>query len=67
MQIDEEYIYDTKEICKILIQQYYSQFSKRYQSLRINSEEINDTEEGDLSDIDFIDENIANAINKLKK
>merc|ERR1712105_34755 len=31
-QIDEEYIYDTEKICKLLVQQYNSQFSKRCQS-----------------------------------
>ena len=66
-QIDEEYIYDTEKICKLLVQQYNSQFSKRCQSTRTNEKEINDTEEGDLSDIDFNEDDIANAINKLKK
>ena len=66
-QIDEEYIYDTEKICKLLVQQYNSQFSKRSQATRINEKEINDTEEGDLSDIDFNEDDIANAINNLKK
>ena len=66
-QIDEEYIYDTEKICKLLVQQYNSQFSKRCQSTRINEKEINDTEEDDLYDIDFNEDDIANAINKLKK
>ena len=55
-QIDNEYIYDTEEICKLLIKQYNSQFSKRCQSFRINEEEIYDTKEGDLSDIVFNEE-----------
>ena len=66
-QIDEEYIYDTEKICKLLVQQYNSQFSKRSQATRINEKEINDTEEGDLSDIDFNEDDIASAINNLKK
>ena len=66
-QIDKEFIYDTEEICKLLIKQYNSQFSKKCQSVRINEEEIYDTNEGDLSDIDFNEDDIANAINKLKK
>ena len=66
-QIDKELIYDTEEICKLLIKQYNSQFSKKCQSVRINEEEIYDTNEGDLSDIDFNEDDIANAINKLKK
>ena len=66
-QIDKEFIYDTEEICKLLIKQYNSQFSKRCQSLRINEEEIYDTGDGDLSDIVFSEEDIANAIDKLKK
>merc|ERR1712025_629562 len=66
-QIDKELIYDTEEICKLLIKQYNSQFSKKCQSLRINEEEIYDTGDGDLSDIVFSEEDIANAIDKLKK
>ena len=66
-QIDEEYIYDTEKICKLLVQQYNSQFSKRCKSTRINEKEINDTEEGDLSDIVFNEDDIAKAINKIKK
>ena len=62
-QIDKEFIYDTEEICKLLIKQYNSQFSKKCQSVRINEEEIYDTNEGDLSDIDFNNEDIENAIN----
>ena len=66
-QIDKVFVYDTEEICKMLIKQYNSQFSKRCQSTRINDEEMYDTKEGDLSDIVFNEEDIANAINKLKK
>ena len=50
-----------------MVQQYNSQFSKRCQSTRINEKEINDTEEGDLSDIVFNENDIAKAINELKK
>ena len=66
-KINKEYIYDTEEICKLLIKQYNSQFSKGCQSSRINEDEIYDIKEGDLSDIVFNEEDIANAINKLKK
>ena len=66
-QIDKELIYDTKEICTLLIKQYNSQFSKKCQSVKINEEEIYDTKEGDLSDIVFNEDDIADAINKLKK
>ena len=60
-------IYDTEKICKLLVQQYNSQFSKRCKSTRINEKEINDTKEGYLSDIVFNQDDIANSINKLKK
>ena len=41
-KVDKEYIYDTKEIYKFLIQQYNSQFSRGSKTSRIIDHEIND-------------------------
>ena len=60
------YIYDTKEICRILIEQYNSQFSERSKPNKITEEELKDINEGDLIDIEFSEVDIANAIDKLK-
>ena len=67
LKVGEEYIYDTKEICKILVEQYNSQYSRSKNSDKISNEEINNTKEGDLIDIDFCEEDIVDAISKLKK
>ena len=41
LKIGEEYIYDTKELCKILVEQYNSQYSRRiqkkYQMMRLTT------------------------------
>ena len=51
----------------MLFQQYNSQFSKKSKTRRIKYEQINETEESDLSNIDLSDHDIANANNKSKK
>ncbi len=66
-KIENEYIYDTKEICRILIEQYNSQFSERSKPNKITEEELKDINEGDLIDIEFSEVDIANAIDRLKK
>ena len=66
-KIENEYVYDTKEICRILIEQYNSQFSKRSKPNKNTEEELKDISEGDLIDIEFSEVDIANAINNLKK
>ncbi len=66
-KIENKYIYDTKEICRILIEQYNSQFSERSKSNKITEEELKDIKEGDLTDIEFSEVEIANTIDKLKK
>ena len=66
-KIGKDYIYDAKEICKMLIEQYNSQFSERSKINTIRDDEINSIEEGDMSDIEFNDDDIARAIDKLKK
>ena len=67
LKVGEEYIYDTKEICKILVEQYNSQYSRRRNTEKILNDELNNTKEGDLIDIDFCEEDIVDAINKLNK
>ena len=42
----KEYIYDAKEIYKILIEQQNSQFSERIETMKITKEEINNIEKG---------------------
>ena len=66
-KVGEEYIYDTKEIYKLLIQQYNSQLSNRSKTSRIIDHEINDTELDDLADIKFNVNDITKVINKLRK
>ena len=63
----KDYIYDAKEICKMLIEQYNSQFSERNETMKATEEEINSIEEGDLVVIIFNEEDISNAIGNLKK
>ena len=66
-KVGEEYIYDTKEIYKLLIQQYNSQLSNRSKTSSIIDHEINDTELDDLADIKFNVNDITKVINKLRK
>ena len=67
LKISEEYIYDTKELCKILVEQYNSQYSRSKNTEKISNKEINNTKEGDLIDIVFCEDDIVDAINKLNK
>ena len=66
-KIGGEYIDDTKELCRILVEQYNSQYSRSMNTEKISNEEINNTKEGDLIDIVFCEEDIVIAINKLNK
>merc|ERR1712082_424057 len=50
----------------MLIEQYNSQFSGRSKISTIKDDEINTIEEEDMSDIEFSDEDIARAMEKLK-
>ena len=43
LKIGEKYIYDTKELCKILVEQYNSQYSRSKNTEKISNEEINNT------------------------
>ena len=67
LKIGEEYTYDTMELCKILVEQYNSQYSRSKNTEKISNEEINNTKEGDLIDILFCEDDIVDAINKLNK
>ena len=66
-KIGEEYIDDSKELCKILVEQYNSQYSRSRNTEKISNEEINNIKEGDLIDIVFSEDDIVIAINKLNK
>ena len=66
-KINNEYIYNSKEICKILVEQYNSQFSKSNKLKKVIKEELSDIQEGDLADIEIKEDDIAKAIEKLNK
>merc|ERR1711962_1578306 len=65
-KIDKEYIYDAKQICKSLIEQYNSQFNEINNPVKIKEEELK-VNVGDISDIEISEEDISKAIGKLKK
>ena len=67
-KIQNEYIYDLKEICKLLVDQYNSQFSINNDMLKINEEIFNNNniEDGDLNDIELTEKDIIDAIGELK-
>ena len=65
-KIGKRYIYEAKEICKSLIAQYNSQFSEITKTIKITEEEIMENE-GDISDIEISEADIAKAIDKLKR
>ena len=58
----KDYIYDSREICKMLIEQYGSQFSETNEAMKATQEEINNIEDDDLAEIIFSEEDISNAI-----
>ena len=62
----KEYIYDNKEICNMLVEQYNNQFSKG-KVAKVSDEEIREIRNGDLDDIEFDEESISEAIDKLNK
>merc|ERR1712240_933924 len=63
----KDYVYDSREICKMLIEQYNSQFSETNDTMKATKEEINNIEDDDISEILFSEEDISNAIRNLKK
>ena len=66
-KVGDKYIYEGKEICKMLTDQYKVQFSNN--SMDSNDEEItnllNDFDDSDLVDIDITEKDIIDAINDL--
>ena len=66
LKIGEEYIYNDKQICEILVKQYNSQFSMHTDIPVTSEEKFNDVDEGDLFDIDVNEDIIIDAIGKLK-
>ena len=51
----------------MLIEQYNSQFSETNEAMKATKEEINNTEDDNLAEIIFSEEDISNAIGNLKK
>ena len=66
-KVGDKYIYEGKELCKILIEQYKSQFSDN--TMESNEEEISklldDFNDGDLVDLDITEKDIVDAIDDL--
>ena len=65
-KILNEYIYDGKEICKLLVDQYNSQYSSKSKTHKIDEEMFYDIEVEDLTDIEIIEDDITEAIGKMK-
>ena len=64
----DKYIYNNEEICKLMVNQYKSQFSKPRTNL--NDEEINtqsDNNSDELTDINITEEDIQNAIKEMNE
>ena len=68
-KVDNKYIYEGKDICRILVEQYKSQFNSN--TMNINEEEISilldDFNEDDLVDIDIKEKDIIDAIDDLEE
>ena len=65
---DGEYIHSSSEICKMLVNEYKTQFTKKSNNLNQDLlEEIMNINEGDLSDITFTEKDMLDAIGKLKE
>ena len=65
-KIGNEYIHNVKEIIKLLVKQYNSEFS-RSNIPQVDKEIFNNTQEGDLIDIEVEEDDIREAIGKLKE
>ena len=66
-KVGDKYIYEGKEICKMLTDQYKVQFNNN--TMESNDEEItnllDDFDDSDLVDIDITEKDIIDAINDL--
>ncbi|CAL4081788.1 unnamed protein product, partial [Meganyctiphanes norvegica] len=66
-KINNEYEYDPKEICKLLVGEYNSQYSKMENKENVSKELFSNIEDGDLTDIDITENDIEDAIGELKQ
>ena len=64
-KIQSKYIFDSKEICKILVEQYNSEFSARTENRELDKEMMGDGGDGDLTDIEVSENSIVEAIGEL--
>ena len=65
---DEEYIHDVDEICNMLVEEYKKQFTEKSDDLDTELiDEIIITNEEDLANIIFDENDIVDAISKLKE
>ena len=66
-RVGEDYVYDDKKICKMLVGQYKEQFTEN--TMEKNKEEIyrllNNVMEEDLTDINITEQDIIDAINDV--
>ena len=61
-KIQGKYIFNSKEICKILVEQYNLEFSARTENLELDKEMMGDD---DLTDIEVSENSIVEAIGEL--
>merc|ERR1712106_779392 len=64
-KIQKEYIYDEKEICKCLVNQYSSQFSSNGTEKKLDNNIFSNVQDGDLADIQVNEDDIQDAIAKM--
>ena len=64
-KIQKEYIYDEKEICKCLVNQYNSQFSSNGTEKKLDNNIFSNVQDGDLADIQVNEDDIQDAIAKM--
>ena len=64
-KIQGDYIYDEKEICNLLVNQYNSQFSSNGTEKKLDYKFFNNIQEGDLVDIQINEKDIQDAIGKM--
>ena len=64
-KINGKYIYDRKDMCNSLVEQYNNQFSFSESDEKIDDNSFRDTKEGDLDNIDVKKEDILVALRKL--
>ena len=65
-KIQGKYIFNSKEICKILVEQYNSEFSARIDNRELDNDLREDERDDDLTDIEVNENGIVEAIGELK-